>query len=246
MHLCYTAAVRFLDRIKGATRTVLDSVLGRLAISMGYRIQRNIPLAMQRKAVSETASYVATEMNNVVAFNSAQELLIRAAERCRDQDGMVLEFGVWKGKSLGIIAKIFDQTVYGFDSFQGLPEDWRSEIPAGAFALKTPPRVSSNAELVIGWFNETLGPFLAQHPGPIKFLHIDCDLYSSACEVLENCANRLRPGSIIVFDEYFNYPNWQEGEFKAFQETVALHRIRYRYIAYNSVHEQVAVEIISA
>ncbi|CAN5375387.1 hypothetical protein BH20VER3_BH20VER3_02500 [soil metagenome] len=102
----------------------------------------------------------------------------------------------------------------------------------------------SNAELVIGWFNETLDKFLATHPGPIKFLHIDCDLYSSTREVLEACAARLDSGSIIVFDEYFNYPGWQEGEFKAFQEVVAAGRLRYRYIGYNAQHEQVAVNIV--
>ena len=236
--------MRFLDRIKGATRTVLDPVLSRLAISMGYRIERNIPLALQRKAVAETASYVATKMNNVGAFKSAQDLLIWSAERCRDQDGMVLEFGVWKGKSLRIIAKILIKPSTDSILFKVCPKTGAPEFRQARSLCKTRPRVSANTKLVVGWFSETLGPFLAEHPGLIKFLHIDCDLYSSAREVLEKCAERLRPGSIIVFDEYFNYPNWQEGEFKAFQETVARHRLSYRYIAYNSIHVKLQLKLL--
>jgi hypothetical protein len=34
--------------------------------------------------------------------------------------------------------------------------------------------------------------------------------------------NRLASGSVIVFDEYFNYPGWKVHEFKAFQDDVRI------------------------
>lgn len=210
---------------------------------MAYRTQRNIPLALQRIALSTSAEYVLEKMNTAAVFTSAQELLTWAAKACFDKEGLVLEFGVWKGASLRLLAKAFDQTVYGFDSFQGLPDDWRSGMSAGTFALARPPAVLTNAELVVGWFHETLKGFLLAHPGPIKFLHIDCDLYSSTRDVLDLCADRLTPGSIIVFDEYFNYPGWQEGEFRAFQEAATAHTYAYRYLGYVGKGEQVAVEL---
>jgi hypothetical protein len=46
---------------------------------------------------------------------------------------------------------------------------------------------------------------------------------------------------VIVFDEYFNYPNWQEHEFRAFQELVEECRVRYQYLGY--ARFQVAVKI---
>ncbi|MEO1650873.1 MAG: class I SAM-dependent methyltransferase, partial [Pseudomonadota bacterium] len=70
---------------------------------------------------------------------------------------------------------------------------------------------------------------------------IDCDLYSSTVTVFENFADRIKPGSVIVFDEYFNYPNWQAHEHKAFCEFVAKHDTSFRYIAYSV--QQVAVII---
>jgi hypothetical protein len=233
------------DKLKNLLRRGFDPVFTQLAVSAGYRMEQNIALALQREAVSSTAAYVLRRMATTPAFKSRDALLRFAAEKSRADEGLVLEFGVWQGQSLRTLAQIFDQKIYGFDSFQGLPEDWRSGSPGGTFALERPPQVPPNAELVIGWFNATLDGFLATHPGRIKFLHIDCDLYSSTLQVLTGCAERLDQGSIIVFDEYFNYPNWKEGEFKAFQEVTAANQIGYEYLGYVGTNEQVAIEIAS-
>ncbi len=98
-------------------------------------------------------------------------------------------------------------------------------------------------ELVKGWFEKILPSFLADHPQEVAFLHIDCDLYSSTKTVLESFSPRICPGCVIVFDEYFNYAGWRMGEYKAFQEYVHTHGTKYRYLAFNRNHEQVAVII---
>jgi len=56
-------------------------------------------------------------------------------------------------------------------------------------------------------------------------------------------AERMVPGTIILFDEYFNFPNWEEHEHKAFLEFVALHKVECRYLAF--ARQQLAVEIQS-
>lgn len=73
---------------------------------------------------------------------------------------------------------------------------------------------------------------------------MDCDIYSSTKTIFEFCDDRIKKGTIIVFDEYFNYPNWQEHEFKAFQEFTKSNNIRYEYIGYVKEFEQVAVKIL--
>lgn len=75
------------------------------------------------------------------------------------------------------------------------------------------------------------------------FLHIDCDLYSSTKVVFDFLKNQIVKGTVIVFDEYFNYPGWQNGEFKAFKEFVIQNNVEYEYLTYNRYHEQVAVII---
>jgi hypothetical protein len=101
--------------------------------------------------------------------------------------------------------------------------------------------VPDNVLLHRGSFEDTLPQWLADNPGPIAFMHCDCDLYSSTKTLLELTAPRLTTGTVILFDEYFNYTNWEQHEFKAFQEFVAAHDIKYRYIAF--ARQQVAVRI---
>ena len=102
----------------------------------------------------------------------------------------------------------------------------------------------SNVTLHAGWFENTLAPFLAGQPGPVRFVNIDCDIYSSARTVLTGLADRLRPGSVIVFDEYIGNQTWREHEYKAFQEFVAENDVRYEYFAACTFTRQVAVRIV--
>ena len=74
-----------------------------------------------------------------------------------------------------------------------------------------------------------------------SLIHIDCDIYASTRTVLELLAARIVPGTVIVFDEYLNYPSWKEHEFRAFQEFVAAGGRRYDYIGFASSHTSVAV-----
>ncbi|HZE34016.1 MAG TPA: acyltransferase family protein, partial [Actinoallomurus sp.] len=197
----------------------------------------------EKTAAAETVRLVREVMAETPRFEDPIATLEYGLALASGQDGMALEFGVWSGRTLRVIAKGRDgKNVFGFDSFEGLPEDWRDGFPAGTFALDEPPEVLG-AELVTGLFAETLPAFLRDHPEPVAFLHIDADLYSSARTVLEHVGPRLRPGSVVVFDEYFNYPGWQEHEHRAWQEYVAETAISFRYEAYTRGNEQVVVRV---
>jgi Methyltransferase domain len=207
-----------------------------------FRSRRDLWAAGEREAAASSERFVRDVMPTARVFDDSVATLEYALSLA-PPDGMALEFGVYSGRTLTVIAEArkCDQ-VFGFDSFQGLPEDWRSNIPAGTFATEQLPDVAG-AELVVGWFNETLPDFLANHPGPVAFLHLDADLYSSTVTVLEHVGPRLRPGSVILFDEYFNYPGWEQHEHRAWREFVARTGIQCRYVAYTCNHEQVAVVV---
>jgi len=198
---------------------------------------------LRRRALESTAEYVEEYLMQVPSVLT-REAIHDLAWSARQIDGLILEFGVYQGHTANYIAAKTDLPVYGFDSFEGLPEFWRDGIGKGTFAVKSLPQVRGNVHLIKGWFNESLPDFLADHAGPVAYLHIDCDLYSSTVTVLELLAPRIMPGTVVVFDEYFNYPGWQRGEFLAFQEFCARHSVRYEFLTYNARHEQVAVRII--
>ncbi len=206
------------------------------------RERRDIRAAGERAAVLASARFAQERMPDAALFADASETLQQALRLAPD-DGMALEFGVYTGGTLTVIAQARNgRDVYGFDSFTGLPEDWRSRYPAGAFEVDAVPTIPG-AELVVGLFEDTLAGFLADHPGPVAFLHLDADLYSSTRTVLDHVGPRLRPGTVILFDEYFNYAGWEEHEHRAWQEFVAASGIGFRYEGYTQNDEQVVVRV---
>jgi hypothetical protein len=157
----------------------------------------------------------------------------------RSVNGQILEFGVCGGSSINYIAdRVQGSKVYGFDSFKGLPERWYN-MGIGTFKLELaeldslPQNVRSNVELVTGLFEDTLPSFVKEHPEPISLLHVDCDLYSSAATVFRVLGPQIIPGTIIMFDEYIDYPGWQEHEYKAFQEFISVAGRTYEYLSFN-------------
>ena len=96
--------------------------------------------------------------------------------------------------------------------------------------------IEENVIMHIGWFEDTVPLFFDQYPHPIAYCHADADLYSSTITFLEEMCSRklLVKGSVITFDEYANYPNWQEGEYKAWAEMVERYQIKFRYICYHA------------
>ena len=196
-------------------------------------------------ALISSSNYVANNMKNISSVDSKYKVLNIAAKNTKI-DGLILEFGVYKADTLNFISKLFEQKqVYGFDSFQGLPEFWRDGFDSRSFAITTLPKVNNNVSLIEGWFDKTIPQFLKSiGGGDIMFLHVDCDLYSSTKTIFNLLKGRIVEGTVIVFDEYFNYDGWEKGEYLAFQEYVKENQIKYEYLTYNHLHEQVAVIIL--
>lgn len=121
----------------------------------------------------------------------------------------VLEFGVWQGATLCLIVHQLSYIpyesrpyVYGFDSFEGLPEDWPGTVCGKGFfsANGKIPNVPG-AKIIPGWFTDSL-PVYLKEAQPIALLHLDCDLYSSTKEVLWALNPFILSGTIIVCDEW--------------------------------------------
>lgn len=197
---------------------------------------------LAREAQREAAAYIREHMGEARLILARDEVL-RAAFAAAPAEGLVLEFGVAAGDSIRLLAAMTTRPVYGFDSFEGLPEDWPGRHEgAGHYSTGGRlPLVPGNVTLHKGWFTQTLAPFLAAASGPVAFLHIDCDLYTSTRTVLFALADRIVPGTVILFDEYFNFPSWRDHEYKAFHEFAAARGVRFTYLC--AGFQQVAVRI---
>lgn len=223
---------------------VRSEILSFLQAGEGAPITLDVEKIGHILASASSARYLLQHMMLAENLIQSDALLAFALEQC-SVEGMTLEFGVYAGKSLRVIAAQTPGMVYGFDSFAGLPEDWTPRQRKGRFDLegKIPKVTERNINLVQGWFHDTLPPFLSQHSGPVRFLHVDCDLYSSTATVLSHIAPRVVSGTVIVFDEYFNFPGWEQHEFRAFQEFIASTGLKYSYIGFASANQSVAVKI---
>ena len=208
-------------------------------------VYNNIELKLQMNALESTANYIEQKLYNVPSCDNHDSLLDRAISLA-EKTGLFCEFGVYTGRTINYIAKQVN-IVHGFDSFEGLPEYWRNGYDKGTFALEDKtqlPSVGENVKLHVGWFDETLPSFIEKNSENVSFLHIDCDLYSSTKTIFKFLKERIKSGTVIVFDEYFNYPFWQQHEFKAFQEFVAEQNLKYQYICYHKYNQQVVVKIL--
>ena len=158
-------------------------------------------------------------------------------------DGLWMEFGVFRGATISHTAnwkKYYcgenSQPVYGFDTFTGLPTNWRPGFTSGAFVIPngTNITVPSNVVLVKGLFIDTLPDQLRlidrahRCHTPVSYVHIDCDIYDGTRDVLFLLGSRLVKGSVIVFDELFNYPGYEKHEVKALFEFLSGFNIRLK------------------
>lgn len=155
-----------------------------------------------------------------------------------------LEFGVYNGTSFKWWVKQntnAQSAFYGFDTFEGLPEDWgvfkKGEMSSGIPELDD-PRVT----FVKGLFQQSVPPFLKQaglDNGKRKVIHMDADLFTSTLFALTSLAPYLKKGDIIMFDE-FNVPNHEFLAFKLFSESFY---VKTRLVAAVNNYYQVALII---
>jgi len=211
--------------------------------------------ALRATLPSHVVSSVEYVLSTSVAMDPSMhfftyDMLRLAAEAAKEsaphlEGGLVLEFGVYHGMSIRMLAQHFPhQMLHGFDTFSGIPEDWHS-TGAGAYSTHgVLPEAPDNVAFHAGLFSDTLPGFLRAHPGPIRFMNIDCDLYSSTRDVFDAAADRIRPGTVIVFDEYVMNPHWRQDEYRAFQEAVVAHGWKYKYLGISLVSQQAAVQIL--
>jgi hypothetical protein len=199
---------------------------------------------LQRQALEETVAYLRSLPQLPPSFPTARQLLVYALSEIHPK-GPVVELGVYKGATIRFIAGTLppDRRIHGFDTFRGLPTRWTGNsamFDAGGIL----PKVPANVELHVGLFCESLPSWVEAHREPVSFIHFDCDIYESTRMALDCLAPRISAGTVLVFDEYFNYPGWQAHEFKAFHEFVEEHEVNYTYLGYARIQMAVRIDEI--
>lgn len=204
-------------------------------------LPESVPMLMQREAVLDSFEFAKENMKDAYSFLDRFEglrLSIVEAQRRFPGRQSVLEFGVYKGGMINYQARKFPGLKFvGFDSFEGLQENWSGMAPARTFDLGGRlPRVRGNVELVKGWFAESGPRWKGQNPdvGVPLLVHVDCDTYAATVDVLELCAGYVEEGIVFHFDDFFGFPNWREAGFKALHEMADRQAWQLTYLSYGT------------
>ena len=213
----------------------------------GFTAKAVLPISMiendERMGPRWRGFQFARKQGGGAPFCGSETTLLDRALAAAPAAGEVLEFGVYYGLSLRKIAKRVSTPIHGFDSFEGLPEDWKPGEPKGCYSTGgRMPAVPAHVQLHRGWFEDTLPAFAAK-AGKLRFVHVDCDLYSSTRTVLEGLRPLLQPGTVFMFDEFMGFEGYEQHEFRAWHEFVERHRIKYRYTGFSLMAKQVALQV---
>jgi hypothetical protein len=174
--------------------------------------------------------------------------LYRSIIEATSEPKTYLEFGTYKGESLFAMAAIDRQPesrFFGFDTFTGLPEDWRNFMhvdPRGHFDAEGNVPVSDDRRIrfVKGLFQQSLPSTLSEIPTGNRFvIHMDADIYTSTLFVLTflDVAGIIRSGTFAIFDEFANAIH----EFRALDDYSCSYRRGYQAVGATPHFQQTAI-----
>jgi tetratricopeptide (TPR) repeat protein len=151
------------------------------------------------------------------------------------------EFGVWMGQSFRYLQPHYKKA-YGFDTFEGLPEDWHN-VPSGTYSsFGKVPRVDG-AEFIVGAFSNSLPVFFDTKRPQAGLINFDADLYSSTLDALNHSKSVIDDASILVFDELIINENWEEDEYKALKEFCSSFGLKYHVMCVSLFTKQVVLRV---
>ena len=219
-----------------------EKIMFKILKANSYLLKSNdYDLAHQfrKQEVKESMKFADEHMPNALCFDASPKERLLDYALSKIKKGTLLEFGVRHGESIRYIAnRLKDRKIHGFDSFEGLPEDWTGNaFSQNDFTLNGKmPQVPENVILHKGWFDKTISEYNKKHDDDIAFINLDCDIYSSTKTVFDELVHKIKKDTIILIDDFFNYRNWKQHQYKAFQEFVEEYQIKFEYLAFNGKH----------
>ena len=185
-----------------------------------------------------------------VTFNTRFEMFDFINKNILTKDAIdYLEFGVYKGDSIKYFSSINsnnNSTFTGFDSLEGLPEDWLElsrTVKSNTFDVegKLPETDDTRISFIKGMFQTTLSNFIKGYKSNNQMvIHIDCDIYSATLFVLTHMNELIKPGTIIIFDEFYSLLH----EFRALEDYSSSYLRDYQVVSMTDNYDQVAIKML--
>lgn len=183
----------------------------------------------------QSADLIEANLKGSVLFSNRVRIQEYAARLSANHAGDFLEMGVYKGTSISRFSGLYKRygvkkRLIGIDTFKGLDDAWSNVDHLDAFDLKgNPPKLGDpQITLLAGSVIDVLPGWLKENEVELSLIHFDMDLYEPTKFALELLKHKLKPGSLVLFDNLHSYPGWQYGEYRALTEVFSDHEFVYR------------------
>jgi hypothetical protein len=236
-------------------REYLKKIIRRLGDNFNFTVSKQPTIIgkYREKAIDDALNHFEPHFIGSNIFNFEEEIRNFAINKAielntNDDNDFYLEFGVFKGNSINYFSKYLqkvDSTIYGFDSFEGLEENWTGthHLKNIAFNLKgQKPKTNRNVVIIEGKIQKTLLDFCNTKlkNNKINFIHFDFDTFTPTDFTLRILKNNLKKNTIILFDEIYGFPNWRDHEYKALINNLS--EDKYKFIAFSE--KQAVIQIL--
>lgn len=176
-------------------------------------------------------------------FSRRERIFDKIASEVGNKPVTYLEFGVYQGEATRYWSQLLthpESILHGFDSFEGLPEDWATHKKTHFSTNGQIPEINDKRVTFFkGWFEDTLKNYKPTLKEQL-IINLDADLYSSTKTVLNNLEDYIVAGTYLYFDEFASNGN----EEKAFREFIEKTDRQFRVIGATKDWGQVAFQII--
>jgi O-methyltransferase len=207
----------------------------------GSKVQRFI-----RSGLDEIDLQQVRDTHPCCSFRDRVQMYRHVQESCiKDEAVDYLEFGVFQGDSIRQWVRLNqhkDSRFFGFDSFEGLPQDWRAGQAKGHFdvAGALPQIDDPRVKFVKGWFEDTIPSFARDFSAKNRLLlHLDADLYGSTMLALVHLGRFMSKGTLLIFDEFYD----REHEFKALMDWQKIYRKSFRIVGQMQNYARICAEL---
>jgi hypothetical protein len=240
------AALAERQPVIDAVREASEAVMAR-RLDLGgaaATLMKDIRLAAQITAAQSAAQWIYRHAERVPQYATRVEMLEAICSGTLIS-GDLAEFGVFTGAVTRFLRPRFpDRAYHAFDSFRGVPEQMALSVAKNAFDQGgVVPDLPEGVTIHAGWFEDTVPIYRQHYSGVLALVYIDCDLYESVCTVLDGVADQLRPGSIVAFDDWYNFPNWEAHSYRALNEFVARTGLSFEPIGVTTTEHSVAFRV---
>ena len=188
------------------------------------------------RASIESADFVEEHLGEALVFSEGSRFLHFVVQKMREQTigGRFLSCTAQSGEN-ELDAHFTRVSRSNGQSFRSLVDAWKGNHPVKAPCSDATPRPDTY------YIDSAFKQSPSKEIPVVGLVHIEGGISEVAEIVLEGVEKHLKPGVLLMFGELIGYPNWRNGQYRAWKNIVEVYGLKFRYLGF--CNHQALVEI---